>query len=89
MNIINVELIETNEKQLICTSGSFVMGFKGDNNTTTIKFNVPNKFIQENAICVLISPDKSHQYSVPLTNFSFYNKQRSRRLELDFNVDGE
>lgn len=71
MNIINVELIETNEKQLICTSGSFVMGFKGDNNTTTIKFNVPEKFVQENAIVVLISPDKLHQYSVPLTNFSF------------------
>lgn len=71
MNIINVELIETNDKQLICTSGNFVMGFKGDNNTTRIKFNVPSKFTQENAIVVLISPDKQHQYSVPLNDFSF------------------
>lgn len=71
MNIINVELIETNDKQLICTSGNFIMGFKGDNNTTKVHFNVPKRFEQENAIVVLISPDKQHQYSVPLNDFSF------------------
>lgn len=86
MNIINIDLIETNDKQLICTSGNFVMGYKGDNNTTKVHFNVPGKFLQENAIAVLITPDKAHQYSVPLNDFSFVVTTTISKEVGDWNV---
>ena len=86
MNIINIDLIETNDKQLICTSGNFVMGYKGDNNTTKVHFNVPEKFEQENAIAILITPDKTHQYSVPLSDFSFVVTTTISKEVGDWNV---
>ena len=58
-------------KDLVCTNGAFVLGNKGDNNTTKINITCDETLLQYNNFLILETPAKDHKYCCPLVNMEF------------------